>query len=508
MGLIDVIEEHLCVTRLRLIGQRGPIGQAGGDLGLGNIEMNGAIGHVDGNHVAIADGCQRTAHRCLGGGVQDHRAIGGARHAGVGNAHHILYALAQHLWRQAHVAHFGHAGIALGAAVFEHHDAGLVDIERLVVDLCLVVVDVLEHHGAAGMNHQVRAGGRRFEHTAIGRKIALQNRDATMAGESLVDRPDHVLVPVAGAGDFLAHGAPGNGQRIAMELFSVEQGFEHYGQATSVEEFFHQIFARGHQIDDCWDIAAQPVPVVEPDIDPDTPGQGQQMDHGVGRTADGAIGHHRIFERFAGEDIGRFEVVFHHIDDTAAGELRHNPATAVDGGDCRIARKRHAQCLGHRSHGGGSAHGVARARGPAHGLFGFEEILLAHFAGLDRFAHLPQRGARADSLAPEPAIEHGAAGDNDRRNVGGGRAHQQRWGGLVATDQQDGAIDGLAAHHLFHRHGGEVAIHHCGGAEGVFRGREHRHLQRKAASFPDAGLYLFGQFTQMPVAGGEIGPGV
>ena len=33
---------------------------------------------------------------------------------------------------QAHVADLGHARIALGPAVPKHHDAGLVDVERLV----------------------------------------------------------------------------------------------------------------------------------------------------------------------------------------------------------------------------------------------------------------------------------------------------------------------------------------------------------------------------------------
>ncbi len=73
--------------------------------------------------------------RGLGRGVQHHGAIGRAGHARVGDAHHVGDALAQHLRRQAHVADLGHAGIAARAAVLQHHHAGLVDVERLVVDL-------------------------------------------------------------------------------------------------------------------------------------------------------------------------------------------------------------------------------------------------------------------------------------------------------------------------------------------------------------------------------------
>ena len=73
-------------------------------------------------------------------------------------------------------------GIALRAAVLEHQDAGLVDVERLVVDLGLVVLDGLEHHGAAAMLHQGWRRGRGLEHRAVGREVAAQHRDAAMPG--------------------------------------------------------------------------------------------------------------------------------------------------------------------------------------------------------------------------------------------------------------------------------------------------------------------------------------
>jgi hypothetical protein len=46
------------------------------------------------------------------------------------------------------------------------------------------------------------------------------------------------------------------------------------------------------------------------------------------------------------------------------------------------------------------------------------------------------------------------------------------------------------------------------GAVGVLGGGKNRHLERKAAGFPDAGLHLFGQFAQMAVAGRQVRPGV
>ncbi len=59
--------------------------------------------------------------------------------------------------RQRHVADLRHSRITLRAAILEHHHAGLVDIERIVVDAGMQVLDRLEHHRAARMLHQVRA---------------------------------------------------------------------------------------------------------------------------------------------------------------------------------------------------------------------------------------------------------------------------------------------------------------------------------------------------------------
>jgi hypothetical protein len=45
----------------------------------------------------------------------------------------------------------------------------LVDVERLVVDLRVQFLDVLEHDRAAAMFQQMRGGRRRLDHRAIRR---------------------------------------------------------------------------------------------------------------------------------------------------------------------------------------------------------------------------------------------------------------------------------------------------------------------------------------------------
>ncbi len=78
-----------------------------------------------------------------------------AESARVRNAHHISDAFFQDLLGQGHVAHFGHAGKALGPAILRDHDAGFVDVQIRVVDARLVVVDVLEDDGAAAVFHEL-----------------------------------------------------------------------------------------------------------------------------------------------------------------------------------------------------------------------------------------------------------------------------------------------------------------------------------------------------------------
>ena len=159
--------------------------------------MQPPVRHVELDHVAVSHHRQRPAARRLGRGVQHDRAIGGAGHARVGDAHHVGDALAQHLRRQAHVADLGHARIALRPAVLQDHDAGLVDVERFVVDLGLVVVDVLEDDGPARCTIRCGEAADGFSTAPLGARLPRSTAMPPDRGQRLLGRPDHVLVPVA-----------------------------------------------------------------------------------------------------------------------------------------------------------------------------------------------------------------------------------------------------------------------------------------------------------------------
>ena len=62
-------------------------------------------------------------------------------------------------------------------------------------------------------------------------------------------------------------------------------------------------FGFGHQVDDRRHVAATAVPIVQRQVDADTAGHGEQVDDGIGRATDGAVGDDRILERFLGQDV-------------------------------------------------------------------------------------------------------------------------------------------------------------------------------------------------------------
>src|SRR5690606_26280559 len=120
----------------------------------------------------------------------------------------------------------------------------------------------------------------------------------------------------------------------------------------------------------------------------------------------------------------------------------------------------------------------------------------------------PHVGARADQFALVVAIQHGAAGDRDRRNVTAGSSHHQGWGGLVAAHQEYDAIDGIAADRLLHIHGGKIAEEHRGGAEVGLTTGEDRELQREAAGLVDAPLDVLRDLAEVVVAGCQFRKGI
>jgi DNA-binding FadR family transcriptional regulator len=471
-----------------------------------HVQVQLAVRHVELDDVAVLHQRQRAAGRGLGRGVQHHGAVGGAAHARVADADHVGDALAQHLGRQRHVAGLGHAGVALGAAVLEHHHAVLVDVEALVVDAAVQVVGALEHHRAALVHQQFGRGRAGLDDRAVGREVAAQHADAGLVLEGLGLGADHLRVVVLGVLHVLPHAAASDGEDVLVQV--VGDLLDHHRQAAGIAEVLHQELARRLQVQDAGQLGGQAVEVVERELDADAPGDRQQVDHEVGRAADRGVDLDRVLDRLARQDLRHVQVLVDHADDAPARLAREHVAAAVDGREGRVARQADAQRFDHAGHGARGAHRHAVAMAAVHAALGLEEVLQLERAGAHLLAHLPHAGARAELLAAPLARQHRAARHADGRQVDAGRAHHQRGCGLVAAHEQHHAIERIAADAFLHVHAREVAIEHGGGAQQGLAERHHGELEREAAGLVDTDLHLLRERAEVRVAGREFAEGV
>jgi hypothetical protein len=192
----------------------------------------------------------------------------------------------------------------------------------------------------------------------------------------------------------------------------------------------------------------QRIPILQREVDADAAGDGQQVDrrHWWSRRWR-RIHAYGVLESLFGQDVGGLQVVLDHLDDAAAGQLRHHPAAT--------SRRPGIAALPESAMPRASAIEAIVEAVPivlqvpverAHRGFRLQELGLRHLAGLHGLRELPKVRARPDALAAEIAVEHRTAGYDDRGEVGGCRRHQQRRRGLVAAHEKDRAVDRLPAH--------------------------------------------------------------
>ena len=294
--------------------------------------------------------------------VQHHSAIGRATHARVGDAHHVGDTLGKQLGRQPHVAHLGHAGITLGPAILHHQDRVGVHIQVWVVDAGLVVLEVLEDHGAPPMLHQRRRGRRRLEHCALGRQVAPQDADTAVGHQGFVQRADDVLI-VKWRGVAVvpqAFTVCGQRSRVGQQPMLPEAP-DHGRQTAGVIELLHQETPRRLQVDQRRRTPSHARPVLQLQVHANAPGDGFEVDDGVGGATNGGVHSDGIFEGFAGEDFRQPQVFAHHVHDAHARQVRQHVTARVHGRDGGVVRQRSAQRLSHAGHGRSRAHGVAGA---------------------------------------------------------------------------------------------------------------------------------------------------
>ena len=159
-----------------------------------------------------------------------------------------------------------------------------------------------------------------FDDRAIGRQVAAQGAQSAFRRQRSVERANDVRIADLGGGDVLRQRAAGHGEGVAMQ--QRQQLFQHSGNAAGVEEVFHLILAAGAHVGDQGTAAADLIKAREGQIDADAPGDGGQVDDGVGAAADGVEQGDGVVKGLSGQDLRWADVALDKLDDVSARRLR------------------------------------------------------------------------------------------------------------------------------------------------------------------------------------------
>jgi len=479
-------------------------------FGGGDFQRQEAFFRVDGDGVAIFDKGDRPAHVGLGGDVANDKAVAAAGEPAVSNEGDVL---AQALAHDGGGGgeHFAHAGTAAGSLVADDDDITFDNgaIEDGGHGEFLGVEDA----GAAGELQTFLAGD--FGHGPLDGQVAAQNDEVAVLFNGLVQRPDDGLMRGVGGhiGQRIGNGFAGDGEGIAMQEAGVEEGFHERPDAADGDEFGHQMFAAGFQIGEHGHAFANAGEVVEGQFHLGGMRDGEQMEDGIGGTAEGDDDGDGVFKGLFREDGAGAQTGFKHLEDDGAGAaavFEFGWGNGVLGGAVGQA---HAEGLDGGGHGVGGVHAAAGAGARDGALLNGQEFGVGDFV----------IGVRADGLEDRDDVElAGVAGDAAGQN---GAAINKDRGAVQAGDGDHGAghvfiaaADGHKAIHAGATHdgldgvgddfAGDEGIFHSLGAHGNAVGNgDGIENDGFATRSIRPGLGFTGELVNVHVAGRDITPG-
>jgi hypothetical protein len=252
--------------------------------------------------------------------------------------------LREDLFRNRQLPPLGHAWRTLWARVLQHQHRVFGNGKIGIVDACGEIVVVGENDGRACVLPQVRLGGSRLDHGAVGCEVAAQNGEAVVRDERLCARQDHVAIEDFRPRDVVAQRFPVDGLRVEVE--QVADFGEQRAQSARVIKILHQIFAGRSNVRDQRRAARESVEAVDREGDAGAARERDQVHDGVGRTAECENRRDRIIDRRRRHEIAWLEVFPDHINDSAAGFSGHPSMSRIGGEDRCGARQRKAQRFG------------------------------------------------------------------------------------------------------------------------------------------------------------------
>ena len=463
-------------------------------------DVDGAVGDVDPDPVAVFEQGNGAAFRGLGRDVADGQAARAAAEPSV-RQQRALRAQVFGLDIRRGVQHLLHPRSAARSLVADHHHVAGCD----PVAQNPLAGFVLRLEDARGPLHHpdgfVHAGG--LHDAAVFGEVAVQHGQAAVLAVGELDRPDAAAHGVAVRGlerrvlrkrllrPFVArrgeaapvgelvdgvaadvvtvqHGAErpaGDGRDIGVQFAGAVQFAQDRGDAAGAGAVLDVVgVGGGGEFTDARHRARQAVDVGHGEVHAGLLRRGQQVQHRVGRAAHRDVQRDRVLERLERGDAARQHglVAFHvvgvgHGDDALGRALEQFPAQRVRRQDGAVARQGEADRLVQAVHAVGGEHARARPASRAGGLFHFLHVLVADrvVACADHRMDEVELGEAGGQFGL--AGLHRPAGHEDGRDVQshGGEQHAGR--DLVAVGDADHGVGLVRLNHVLHAVGDQLA---------------------------------------------------
>ena len=230
-----------------------------------------------------------------------------------------------------------------------------------------------------------------------------------------------------------------------MQQTGRQQCFHHLGNATGLVQVHGQVFAAGFEVAQHRGLDAYALEVVNRPFHFGRVGNGQKVQHGIGRATGGHDHGHGVFNRLAGDDVARLDVLFDGLDQHLGRFLGRVHFLVVRIGHGGGVGQGDAQGLEGRAHGVGRVHAAAGAGAGDGAQLDLVQVFVAHAPGRV-LAHGLEHADDVEVAALVFARKNSAAVDVNGRHIGAQHAHQSAWHVLVAAAHHQHAVHPLALH--------------------------------------------------------------
>ena len=239
-----------------------------------------------------------------------------------------------------------------------------------------------------------------------------------------------------------------------MHISTINERLHQHRQTTLAVNVVHHILTKGLQITEVRDLRADPVEIIEGELDLGLIGNGQEVQDGVGGTAESHQNGNGVFERLPRQQLSNGQTLVQHADDRFTGSVGIGVSPAVIGCRRRGTGKAETQGFRNAGHRVGGIHSATRTLTGCEGTFDAVQVFFGHLAGLDgtdRFEGVDDGDVFFRSIRKlHPAGSNRTGIEENGGKVEARCSHQHSRDRLVTACEQHGAIEALCLHNDFH----------------------------------------------------------